>query len=559
MFNFTITMLWYKLIGMSSLLRGVAYMKKNLLIYLTSFFCGMSVMAVELSASRLLAPYFGTSSIIWTIVIGLIMISLSIGNVLGGRSADKSKSMDKLYTWIWIASLWVAVIPLIGKYVIALSAVLMMWILPGNLLVAGSAFSCLVIFSLPLVILGMVSPFLVKLGVTNMEDNGKTTGQIYAVSTIGSIIGTFVPTFFTIPYIGTGKTFFVFALVLNLLCLYYFIQTKSKARLLRTAVSTIIIAALLIIPFQNSYAFWKKTVLEDESLYNYLQVAEEGDSVILSTNVAFGVQSIYNKNNELSGYYYDYGLMAPFFLPEQTLDKKLDLLILGLGTGTYAKQCKRYFPNTTTDGVEIDEKIVNLSRQYFDLTPEEADIYVDDGRTFLMRKEAALYDVIMVDAYHDITIPFHMSTREFFSEVKQHLRENGVLLININLRSEKYTEITEYLTETVKACMNKVYKFDMPNGTNTLVFASDNGECQENFKQNISVLNRKHPLSRIAYRVDNGLTEVTLASHVLTDDVAPVEIMGQRVLDEVVLDSLADFKEMLGSSGSIGDLFKLLE
>jgi spermidine synthase len=544
---------------MSLLFGGVTCMKKNLLIYLTSFFCGMSVMAVELSASRLLAPYFGTSSIVWTIIIGLIMISLSIGNILGGRSADKSKSMDKLYTWIWIASVWVAVIPLIGKYIVALSAVLMMWILPGNLLVAGSAFSCLIIFSLPLVILGMVSPFLVKLGVTNMEDNGKTTGQIYAVSTIGSIIGTFVPTFFTIPYIGTGKTFFVFALVLNLLCLYYFVKMKDRVRLLRTAVSTIIIAVLLFVPFQNSYAFWKQTVLEDESLYNYLQVAEAGDSVILSTNVAFGVQSIYNKNNELTGYYYDYGLMAPLFLKDHTLDKNQDLLILGLGTGTYAKMCKRYFPNTTTDGVEIDQKIVNLSKQYFDLTDEEANIFVDDGRTFLMREEAKKYDVIMVDAYHDITIPFHMSTREFFSEVKQHLKENGILLININLRSEKYTEITDYLTETVKSCMNKVYKYNIPNGTNTLVFSSDDEDCLEHFKQNMKILEEKHPLHSIAAKVDKGLIEIPAARHILTDDIAPVEIMGQKVLDEVVLDSLTGIKEMLGSSGSIRDVFKMLE
>jgi MFS family permease len=194
-------------------------MKKNLFIYITAFFCGMSIMAVELSASRLLAPYFGTSSIIWTIIIGLIMVLLSVGNVLGGRSADKYNSMDRLYALIWLAAAWIAIIPLIGKYIITFSVFILMWVLPDHLLTAGSAFSCLVIFSFPLVILGMVSPYLVKLGVSSMEDNGKTTGKIYAMSNIGSIIGTFIPTFLTIPYIGTSKTFLVFSLVLNIICL----------------------------------------------------------------------------------------------------------------------------------------------------------------------------------------------------------------------------------------------------------------------------------------------------------------------------------------------------
>ena len=125
-------------------------MKKNYFIYLTSFICGMCVMGVELSATRLLAPYFGTSSIVYTIVIGLIMIAMSVGNILGGRSADKHNNLGRLFMLLWVAALWVAVIPLVGKYVIALSALVMTWLLPGNLLVAGSSLACLLVFSAPL-------------------------------------------------------------------------------------------------------------------------------------------------------------------------------------------------------------------------------------------------------------------------------------------------------------------------------------------------------------------------------------------------------------------------
>lgn len=532
-------------------------MNRNILIYATALFCGMAEMAVELSATRLLAPYFGTSMIVWTVVIGLIMISLSLGNVLGGRAADKFNNKDKLYSWIWISSLWIAVIPLVGKYIIAGSVVLLMWVLPNNLLVAGSVFSCLVIFSAPLVILGMASPYLVKLGVKDMVNNGKTTGQIYALFTIGSIIGTFIPTFLTIPTIGTSKTFLVFALILNLLCLYNFII--SKARIIRTAITAVIILALTAAPLSNSYAFWKKTVLEDESLYNYLQVAEEGDTVILSTNVAFGVQSIYKKNHELSGLYYDYALMAPFFMKNMDFTKKFETLVLGMGTGTYAKESKSFFSGNHITGVEIDQKIVDLSRKYFDLSPQEADIFVNDGRTFLTGRDAKKYDLIMVDAYHDITIPFHMSTREFFAQVKEHLNPGGVLLMNINIRSNKANDIADYLTQTVKSEMKKVYRCSVQGSTNTIVFASDDEKCLDSYKANISRIAQDHPLAAIAGNVSGNLQEVRESKLVLTDEVAPVEIMGQKALDEIVSDSINYYKRMVNTSkNGVWDILNML-
>ncbi len=532
-------------------------MKKNIFIYLTSFLCGMAVMGVELSATRLLAPYFGTSSIVYTVVIGLIMISMSIGNVLGGRSADKHNNLGRLFVLLWAAALWVAVIPLVGKYVIALSALAMAWILPSNLLVAGSVMSCLLVFSAPLLILGMVSPYLVKLGVRDMEKSGRTTGEIYAASTIGSIIGTFIPTFLTIPYIGTMKSFLVFALALNLICLYYFITNKKG--FVKGAITTVLTAVLLFMPFKSSYAFWTDVVLEDESLYNYLQVAENGNSVILSTNVAFGVQSIYTRDQILSGYYYDYALMSPLFMEDGSPDSPVDVLVLGMGTGTFAKECKYFFPHSDITGVEIDEKIVDLSKEYFQLTDEEATVYVNDGRTFMSSQQAGMYDIILCDAYHDITIPFHMATTEFFSEIKEHLKPGGVLMVNINMRSQNTTEITDYLTQTLKSNMNKVYKYDISGITNTLVYSSDDIDCLQYLKDNTSRLDQDSPLARLAANVIENCTEVTEAEYVLTDDLAPVEVLGQKLLNDVVSESLDYFKkEIEGSENGILDVFNML-
>jgi spermidine synthase len=518
-------------------------MEKKLLLYSTSFFCGMSVMAVELSVSKLLAPYFGTSQIIWTVIIGLIMISLSIGNILGGRSADKHNSMNRLYVIIWAAAIWIAIIPFVGKYIVVGIIGFLFLFLPQNLLITGSAISCLVLFSVPLIGLGMVSPYLVKLGVTDMENTGKTTGKIYAMNTVGSIIGTFIPTFITIPTVGTSKTFLIFALVLNLICLSYFIMNRT--RLFKTSVTFVIIFVLLLLPVSNSYAFWRDCLVEDESEYNYLQVTEDKDSVYLSTNVAFGVQSVYKKDNKLSGLYYDYALMAPQFIKNLNGNNKTDLLILGNGTGTYAKQSKIYYPNIKTDAVEIDPKIVELSRKYFDLKDDEATVYETDGRTFLSDKNCGMYDVIMIDAYHDITIPFHMATKEFFSKVSEHLKPGGIIILNINMKSKGDNPINQYLGQTVKSVFNKVYTCELNTCTNVLLFASNDNKMLENFNDNISRLESSNPLKPVSAYVADNLKEVTDSKLIFTDEVAPVEVLGQKLLNDMVQDETSDLKEMI--------------
>ncbi len=517
--------------------------KGNLILYITSFMAGMTVMAVELSCSRLLAPYFSSSSIVWTIIIGLIMIGMSIGNILGGRSADKHKSLGRLYFYIWIASIWIALIPFVGKYIISLIIGLVVLVFPGSQLInMGAALSCLVIFTLPLTLLGFVSPYLAKLGIRDMQESGKVVGKINACNTIGSIIGTFVPTFFTIPYIGTSKTFLLFALLLNVVCLMYFILNKKKA--FRNIVTTVLIFVFLLIPFADSYAYWKTGLLyEDESLYNYLQVEETEDSVILSTNVAFGVQSIYKKDGSLSGYYYEYALMAPFFMKEASLEKDMDVLVLGLGTGTYPKQLKKYFPNVETDAVEIDKKIADLAGKYFNFTEDEANVYIGDGRMFFNDPAAKTYDIILADAYQDITVPFHMSTQEFFNTVKSHLKPGGILIVNINMKSGNFTGVPEYLANTVKSCFAKVYKTDLSMVTNSLLFASDDANMLENFRRNLpESIGPDHDLYQISRYVDSHLDEMTDETLLLKDDLAPVEILGQKSLNEIVSTEIAYFK-----------------
>ena len=275
-------------------------LKNKWFLYLTEFFSGMSVMAVELGASRLLAPYFSSSQIVWTIIIGTIMIAMAAGNLYGGKAADKNADPARLYRRILIASLWIAAIPVVGKYIVlGVSALLIFTVSTGYLVVAAFA-SCILLFVFPLFLLGTVTPALVKATVGSLDESGIVVGRLGACNTIGSILGTFLPTFVTIPAVGTSITFLIFSAILLIIALIFFIREKGFCRQAITG----ILVFLLCLTFgrSDSFAFWEQDLTyEGESVYNYLQVREDERQVILSTNVLFGVQSVKMKDGGLTG------------------------------------------------------------------------------------------------------------------------------------------------------------------------------------------------------------------------------------------------------------------
>ena len=207
-----------------------AILKNKVYLYLTEFFAGMAVMAVELGASRLLAPYFSSSQIVWTIIIGTIMIAMALGNMWGGKQADKNPNPDRLYLRLLVAAIWIAAIPFAGKYIILGISGLLIITVSQNLLVIAAFLSCMLIFVFPLFLLGTVTPSLVKYTVGSLDDSGKTVGALNACNTIGSILGTFLPTFITIPAAGTAATFLLFSGVLLLLSFFYFLSSGRRKR-----------------------------------------------------------------------------------------------------------------------------------------------------------------------------------------------------------------------------------------------------------------------------------------------------------------------------------------
>lgn len=522
-------------------------LKNRFYLYLTEFFSGMSVMAVELGASRLMAPYFSSSQIVWTIIIGTIMIAMALGNIYGGRSADKNPNPDKLYGRIIIAAVWIALIPVLGKYIILGISALLIFTVSSNFLIIAGFTACMVIFVFPLFLLGTVTPSLVKYTVDNLDDNGKLVGNLNASNTIGSIIGTFVPTFISIPTVGTSITFLIFAGILLLLAVIYFVSGKvnfSKVR--KLPISMVIFLICVFLGHDNSFAFWQDDLTyEGESIYNYLQVYENDEEVVLSTNVLFGVQSVYKKEKGLTGMYYDYAMAAPF-MAGINYKNEINILVLGNGTGTYATQCTRYFDNVKIDGVEIDQKITDLAAEYFEL-PENVKVTTYDGRAYLNTINEK-YDVIMVDAYQDITIPFQMSSVEFFGLVKEHLTDDGVMVVNMNMRGTEEGNINQYLSDTISKVFSHVYTVDVSGSTNRELFASNNADMIKIFESNVDSEDNKE-LKSMMYKISPELTKYVPGNLVMTDDKAPVELLGMKVIDELIRDEVSYYKQIYKEGG----------
>ncbi len=532
---------------------------KKWFLFVTEFFSGLSVMAIEIGASRLLAPYFSSSQIVWTLIIGTIMIAMAIGNIWGGKSADKDPSLSQLYFRLLLAAVWVAAIPFLGKYVIAGISLVLALFVTSNYLVVAAMVSCLIIFVFPLMLLGTVTPSLTRYSIKNLNESGKLVGTLGALNTIGSIIGTFLPTFVTIPTVGTALTFIIFASILLALALTFFISKwigdhKDKKKLpvkdiVKSSVSTLLFITFSLFGYNSSFAFWDATLLyEGESVYNYLRVYEDDNAIYFSTNVLFGVQSTHYKNPGLHHAYYDYALLAPYMTGLDP-DSGLDVLVLGLGTGTYPSELLTYFDNVNIDGVEIDAKIIDLAHEYFEL-PDAVNAVEADGRNYLVVGEGKdkTYDIILCDAYQDISIPFQMASVEFFTIAKQHLSENGILMVNMNMYSDEPGSINQYLGDTVGTLFSEIHTIHV--GSNRVLFASNEEDMLTTMNTALA-LETNNSLRNFLNGVKNNLEPYTPGDLILTDDKAPVEMLSMRVIDDMIQAEMDYYRQLLKENGIV--------
>jgi spermidine synthase len=493
---------------------------RKIYIYILSFFSGMSIMAVELSASRLMAPYFGTSTFVWTNIIGVIMIALAIGYILGGRLADKNTNLRTLLKLIIFACLALFLVPFFTPVLVKnLTSSFFLFSSATFVIFFGSLASIAILFFLPILLLGIVSPFLIKLLSVAQEDVGQSAGTIFGISTIGSILGTFLPILVFIPTMGTARTIIFFSSLLFIVALCGFFQGKY-----------FVLMPIIILPWIYNLPEIKQVegkIYETESSYQFIQVVDEGKSRLLQYNDGLGIQTVYNKESILTGRYYDYYSLLPYL----TNKKEKSILIIGLAGGTIAKQLKYFFPDAQIDGVEIDQKVIDASRKFFDLK-NEADIYNQDGRIYLAQNKKK-YDIIIIDAYsNQLYIPFHLATKEFFEEVLAHLSEEGMVAMNVNAASDN-SKLLRNITNTLNLVFNNTYTLKSdPNSMNYLVLGAQTELQPERLAQNTAI-----ELIPIALFASFNFKKVQFDNNfsVLTDDKAPIEYLTDWMILDYVM------------------------
>lgn len=523
------------------------------------FIGGICTLGIELSASRLLSPFFGGSQIIWANVIGLTLIFLTIGYSVGGRLADRRPEPHLLYTIMLAAGLFTAIIPLAARPILAWSTQAFNSLSAGVFF--GSLLGVLVLFSAPLILLGMISPFAIRLSMRDVVNAGRTAGNLASLSTLGSIIGTFLPVLLLIPLIGTSWTFYCFALGLVLTG-----ALGLRRRAAWLAVPAVIALAVVQLgfrgirePFDSRYT----SLYETESAYNYIQVAKAAtgpdgsEQIGLILNEGQAIHSIYNtrysesKNpaDLLTNGPWDFFSIAPFVYADRNKADVNSLLLIGSAAGTIPKQFLAFFgPETTIDAVEIDPRIVAVGRQYFameDGQPEAPNYrtHEADGRVYLAQNTAR-YNVIGMDAYHQPYIPFHLTTREFFAQVQAHLTPDGVAVVNAGKPGTDY-RLVHALANTMHAVFPQVYILDVPSFGNSIIIGVNTpvGDGVANFRANAERLQAEDPIfasiMQAAQEGSNRGGKLPLrawtdadvaAARPFTDDWAPVE----WVIDQLI-------------------------
>jgi spermidine synthase len=485
------------------------------------FVSGMTSLALEMCASRLLAAYFGTSLFIWANLIGMILLYLTVGYFIGGRLADRNPSEQVLCTITALAALSISILPFISQGILT-------WSITGLAQASVSIFfssllGTILLFAVPVTLLGLVSPFAIRLATKDIGRSGKTSGSLYALSTLGGILGAFLPVLWLIPTFGVRRTLLILGVIL-------FAASLWGLRLRwRPAIALVLIALLLPLgPLKEI----PNLIYEQESLYNYIQVTQLPDGTReLILNEGQAIHSIYypDPNTVLTGWYWDYFLAAPYFNPGFTPQKLHRVGIIGLAAGTIAHQFTRVYGPVPIDGVEIDPAIVDVGRKYFAMNEPNLHVHVEDGRTFIETTQAQ-YDVVAIDAFQQPYIPFQLTTREFFSTIRSHLSTTGVVALNTAHTTHDYRLVQAFIN-TMSQVFPSVYVFNVPGTFNTEIMATVQPTSITTFRANLAQFSPTSIMGQVAGEVSPVVTQGhNDGGIVFTDDRAPIEQITDQLL-----------------------------
>lgn len=496
----------------------------RIFLYIAVFFSGMASLALEFSASRLLGNYFGSSNMVWASIIGLILIYLTAGYFIGGTWADRSPKYETLYKILAWAALAIGLVPVVSRPILKLAAnafdELQLGVLVGSFVVV------MILFIIPVTLLGTASPFAIRLAISDTQNAGKISGQIYAISTLGSFVGTFLPVLVLIPAIGTYKTFVAIGILLMVIALIGLGLSRGWKSLILYSWMPVILILLAIFGNRSSDKASAGMIYEKDSAYNYIQVLEQDGYRLLRLNDGQGIHSIYKPGVYNYNGPWERVLVAPFFNSSPVSTDNIEqIAIVGLAAGTTAKQAAQVFPGVQIDGYEIDPEIVRVGREYFDMNEENLNVIIQDGRWGL-NSSGKKYDVISVDAYRPPYIPWHMTTVEFFQIVYDHLTPNGVLVINIG-RAPDDRRLVNSLYATISQVFPTLYISDLSGSFNTILYATASTTDLQNLRENYLALTREtgtpEYLLRVISDTYDGLQPAPESALVFSDDFAPVE------------------------------------
>ena len=497
------------------------------LLYAVVFVCGADLMALEIVGSRMLAPYFGNSIFVWGSLISVVLAALSLGYWLGGIAADRWPRLSVLATLIAVPGVIIALLPFVYPG-------LNRGIADSNMGARlGPLVSSLLLFLVPSVFLGTVSPFAVRLQARAVASVGSTAGGLYAVSTAGSIVGTLVTAFYLIAVLGVANIVHGLGLLLLLVAAGIFLGGR---RMTHAGIAVLCAALLLtaMIWHTRTRAAEAGLILEKDSFYNHIRLAEDGTQRYMDFENLRQSAMLLKDPWELRLRYTRFLSLAMTLVPEPKR-----VLVLGLGGGSFPKKLHRDFPNVTVDVVDIDPDVIAIAKQHFQV-PEDArlHLFAMDARRFVQETKAT-YDVIYLDAYNSDTIPFHLTTREFYAEIRSRLAPGGVVVSNIigTLRGSQsafFRTMYRTLSESF-ATVYTVPTYDQSAGwilgdINIILFATQaatrltRGELVARAGR---VGGKLVPASDLADYAAH-LLEVPIETKdvpVLTDDFAPVEIL----------------------------------
>jgi len=489
---------------------------KNFLLLLIVFLGGLSSMGIEMAASRLLRPFFGDSILVWANIIGLILIYLTLGYYLGGKWADRDPRAVTLYRIVAWAGAATGILPYLARPFLQMAIPALQRFDAG--LGFTSFFGTLILFIVPVTLLGCVSPFAIRLSTQDVTTSGSIAGKIYALSTFGSILGVFGSVFVLFQILGTRSTFLTFSILLLSGAIAGIAKEWGIVRAAKYAILLIAIVLLAALDRGGIVKAQPGLVYETESPYNFIQVIDDASGWrLLTVNEGEAYQSAYRMDRILTGGIWDLFLLAPYFA---TNESPHNVLIIGLAAGTTARAYTLIYGAIPMDGVELDPAIIAVGQTYFAMTQPNLRAIADDGRNF-MQTRAGTYDVIALDAYRQPYIPFHLTTVEFFHEVYAHLTPRGVVALNAARTPNDY-RLVDALAATMRQVFPSVYLIDHPNDANTLIVATLQPTRLEDFRIRAAQLTDAN-LRIVAAQALPSVREAMQDSPVFTDDHAPVE------------------------------------